>query len=29
MVTRHVSLDEVNDAIRALEAGEEIRSVVV
>jgi len=29
MVTRRVSLSEVNDAIRALEAGEQIRSVVV
>ncbi|MFJ9565145.1 Zn-dependent alcohol dehydrogenase [Streptomyces fuscichromogenes] len=29
MVTRRVPLDQVNDAIRALEAGEQIRSVVV
>ncbi|MET9462925.1 hypothetical protein ABZY05_49555 [Streptomyces canus] len=29
MVTRRVPLHEVNDAIRALEAGEQIRTVVV
>ena len=29
MVTRRLPLAEVNDAIRALEAGEQIRSVVV
>jgi S-(hydroxymethyl)glutathione dehydrogenase/alcohol dehydrogenase len=29
MVSRHISLDEVNDAFRAMEAGEVIRSVIV
>jgi S-(hydroxymethyl)glutathione dehydrogenase/alcohol dehydrogenase len=29
MVSRRISLDEVNDAIRAMEAGEVIRSVIV
>jgi Zn-dependent alcohol dehydrogenase len=28
MVSRHISLDEVNDAFRAMEAGEVIRSVI-
>ena len=29
MVSRHIKLDEVNDAFRAMEAGEVIRSVIV
>jgi S-(hydroxymethyl)glutathione dehydrogenase/alcohol dehydrogenase len=29
MVSRRISLDEVNDAFRAMEAGEVIRSVIV
>jgi Zn-dependent alcohol dehydrogenase len=29
MVSRHIALDEVNDAFRAMEAGEVIRSVIV
>ena len=29
MVSRHIHLDEVNDAFRAMEAGEVIRSVIV
>jgi S-(hydroxymethyl)glutathione dehydrogenase/alcohol dehydrogenase len=29
MVSRHISLDEVNDAFRAMEAGEVIRSVIL
>ncbi|MET0628927.1 MAG: Zn-dependent alcohol dehydrogenase [Acidimicrobiia bacterium] len=29
MVTRHIHLDEVNDAFRAMQAGEVIRSVIV
>ncbi|KAA1176973.1 Zn-dependent alcohol dehydrogenase [Rhizobium tropici] len=29
MITRRLLLDEVNDAVRALEAGEEIRSVLI
>ncbi len=29
MVTRHIHLDDVNDAFRAMEAGEVIRSVIV
>jgi Zn-dependent alcohol dehydrogenase len=29
MVTRRISLGEVNDAFRAMEAGEVIRSVIV
>jgi S-(hydroxymethyl)glutathione dehydrogenase/alcohol dehydrogenase len=29
MVTRHIHLDEVNDAFRAMEAGEVIRSVII
>ena len=29
MVSRHITLDEVNDAFRAMEAGEVIRSVIV
>ena len=28
MVSRHIHLDEVNDAFRAMEAGEVIRSVI-
>ena len=29
MVSRRIALDEVNDAFRAMEAGEVIRSVIV
>jgi Zn-dependent alcohol dehydrogenase len=29
MVSRRIKLDEVNDAFRAIEAGEMIRSVIV
>ena len=29
MVTRQIALDELNDAFRAMEAGEEIRTVIV
>jgi Zn-dependent alcohol dehydrogenase len=29
MVSRRIKLDEVNDAFRAMEAGEVIRSVIV
>ena len=29
MVSRHIALHEVNDAFRAMEAGEVIRSVIV
>jgi S-(hydroxymethyl)glutathione dehydrogenase/alcohol dehydrogenase len=29
MVSRHIHLDDVNDAFRAMEAGEVIRSVIV
>ena len=28
MVSRHIALDEVNDAFRAMQAGEVIRSVI-
>jgi Zn-dependent alcohol dehydrogenase len=29
MVSRRIKLDEINDAFRAMEAGEVIRSVIV